>query len=219
MSDLIILIVQGALLTVLEAGISGEPLAGGGAICGSRGEWSENLCTRWSLLAMAAFPVVRYHHAWEELPRDPTFMSETSAGIVARATRLRYQLSPYLYTQMYYASQTGMPITRPMAFEFYTDENTWMLDEQFMVGPSLMLAPIFQPADVSVKVYFPKPPTSWYHLLDGESLEIINGTGEVTLLSGENEMIMLQRGGHIIVMQVRNCSITYDFMMIYNELC
>lgn len=183
--------------------MSGEPLAGGGSICGSREECSESLCTRWSMLAMAAFPIVRYHHAWEHPPRDPTSMNKSSAGLVARAARLRYQLLPYMYTQMYFASQTGMPITRAMAIDFHTDNNTWPLDEQVMVGPSLMVAPILKPTDVVVKVYLPRPPTTWYHLLDGEPVIIPNNTGEVTLLANENELVMLQRGGHVIVMQVR----------------
>jgi alpha-glucosidase (family GH31 glycosyl hydrolase) len=61
-------------------------------------------------------------------------MDESSARIVARAARLRYELLPYIYTHMRVASLTGMPLVRPMAVEFPDDNSTWTLDEQFMVN-------------------------------------------------------------------------------------
>lgn len=60
-------------------------------------------------------------------------MDESSARIVARAARLRYELLPYIYTYMRVASLSGMPLVRPMAVEFPDDNSTWTLNEQFMV--------------------------------------------------------------------------------------
>jgi len=60
-------------------------------------------------------------------------MDESSARIVARAARLRYELLPYLYTHMRIASTSGLPLARPMAIEFPADNATWTLEEQFMV--------------------------------------------------------------------------------------
>jgi len=60
-------------------------------------------------------------------------MDESSARIVARAARLRYELLPYLYTHMCIASTSGLPLVRPMAIEFPADNATWTLEEQFMV--------------------------------------------------------------------------------------
>ncbi|XP_059479288.1 probable maltase-glucoamylase 2 [Neocloeon triangulifer] len=192
---------KAALLSVLEAGISGEPFSGGGPICGASGNWSGSLCTRWSLLALNTFPLTRYHHRWGSLARDPTAMDESSGRIVARAARLRYELMPYLYTHLHQASLTGMPLVRPMAVEFSSDNATWTLDEQFMVGPSLMAAPALEPAAVSLKIYLPRSSGPWYHLQGGEKVQDYNGTGQVTLYATENELILLIRGGHIIAMQ------------------
>jgi hypothetical protein len=77
--------------------------------------------------------LIRYHHRWGEPARDPTFMDESSARIVARAARLRYELLPYIYTHLQKATTTGMPFVRPLAIEYPDDNSTWTLDEQFMV--------------------------------------------------------------------------------------
>ncbi|CAB3365293.1 Hypothetical predicted protein [Cloeon dipterum] len=198
---------KSALLSVMEAGISGEPFSGGGPICGSSGVWSDSLCTRWSLLALTTFPLTRFHHRWGSTARDPTALDETSGRIVARAVRLRYQLMPYLYTWLHRASLSGMPLVRPMAVEFPTDNSTWTLEEQFMVGPSLMAAPVFEPAAVSLTIYLPRSTESWFHLLGGERVQAdVNGTGHVTLYAPENELILLIKEGHIIALQGVNTS-------------
>ena len=54
---------------------------------------------------------------------------------------MRYRLFPYLYTQFYVASQTGLPIWRPLYFEQPHDQSTWTVDDQFMYGADILVCP------------------------------------------------------------------------------
>jgi alpha-glucosidase (family GH31 glycosyl hydrolase) len=59
-----------------------------------------------------------------------------------RAAVLHYELFPYLYAQAVRASRDGTPITQPMAFRYPGEEAAWKADQQFMVGPDLLAAPV-----------------------------------------------------------------------------
>jgi alpha-glucosidase (family GH31 glycosyl hydrolase) len=54
---------------------------------------------------------------------------------------MRYSLFHYLYTTFYITTQEGSPIVRPMWQEYPKDVNTFNLDQQFMFGKSLLIAP------------------------------------------------------------------------------
>ena len=57
------------------------------------------------------------------------------------AIKLRYSLAHYLYTAFYTASTLGSPVIRPMWHEFPKDTQTFEMDDQFMFGESIMVAP------------------------------------------------------------------------------
>jgi alpha-glucosidase (family GH31 glycosyl hydrolase) len=122
---------------------------------------------------------------------------------VKRALELRYSLLAYFYTLFHEANAKGVPVARPMFFDFHTDNQTWTLDEQFMIGPALMARPAFYTGAVNVLVYFPKENTSWYHFIGGH--KAYNGTGgrSITVTSLKNELVLLLRGGFIVPYQVR----------------
>jgi alpha-glucosidase len=74
--------------------------------------------------------------------------------------KLRYQLLPFLYTTLEEAHRTGVPLFRPLMLNYQDDENTYNLDDEFMIGDDLLVAPIVK-ADVTARlVYLPKG--TWY---------------------------------------------------------
>jgi alpha-glucosidase (family GH31 glycosyl hydrolase) len=64
-------------------------------------------------------------------------------------------LLPYYYTLFYNASLLGETVARPLLFEFPTDPATFSVDQQFLVGPALLISPVLQQGATSVKAYFP----------------------------------------------------------------
>jgi alpha-glucosidase (family GH31 glycosyl hydrolase) len=134
--------------------------------------------------------------------RDPVNLpNETSRQAVKAALELRYSLLPYFYSLFHEASRTGVPVARPMFFEFPDDKETWTIDGQFMIGPALMACPAFYKDTVSVPVYLPRENTTWYHFIGGH--QVYNGTGvTVRITSLLRELVLLLRGGFILPYQV-----------------
>lgn len=77
----------------------------------------------------------------------------------------RYQLLPYLYTCFYHVNQQGGTVARPLFFEWPADSMS--IDHastQWLLGPGIMVAPVLQPGQDHVMVYFPK--ATWYSMWD-----------------------------------------------------
>ncbi|PNF28753.1 hypothetical protein B7P43_G07783, partial [Cryptotermes secundus] len=188
-----------ALETALGLGLAGIPLAGGGSVCGTMGDYDEELCTRWYLMS-SMLPLMRVS---SELPlRDPlNLKSGSSREAAKRYLHLRYSLLAYFYSLFHEASNTGVPVARPMFFDFPVDEETWTKYEQFMIGPALLARPAFHEKAVAVPVYLPAENVSWYLFEGGH--EVNSGIGGVTIdvTNLSNELVLLLRGGFIVPTQ------------------
>ena len=92
--------------------------------------------------------------------------SATSAVAVTRTfSKLKNRLMPYLYTVAAEASDRGIPVLRPMLLEFPDDPTVAHLDRQYMLGPDLLVAPVFS---ASGDVSFYLPAGTWTNLLTGD---------------------------------------------------
>jgi alpha-D-xyloside xylohydrolase len=100
--------------------------------------------------------------------RVPWAFDEESVDVLRSFTRLKYRLMPYLYGAAVTAHREGIPVLRAMAVEFPTDPATAYLDKQYMLGDSLLVAPVFH-TDGLVRYYLPAG--TWTHLLTGETVQ------------------------------------------------
>ncbi len=125
-------------------GLSGEPFVGsdlGGFIGRANGEF---LVRSYQIGFLA--PFFRNHHAID--------------GYDQEYLKLRYQLLPFLYTTLEEAHRNGTPLFRPLMLNYQDDPNTYNLDDEFMVGDDLLVAPIVRPDVTQRLVYLPKG--VWY---------------------------------------------------------
>ncbi|MEU3414915.1 alpha-xylosidase [Streptomyces sp. NPDC006658] len=97
--------------------------------------------------------------------RVPWHFGEEAVTVARRFTLLKHRLMPYLYGAAAEAHRTGVPMMRPMVLEFPHDAACRPLDRQYMLGPDLLVAPVFT-EDGEVEVYLPEG--TWTHLLSGE---------------------------------------------------
>lgn len=100
--------------------------------------------------------------------RVPWLFDQEAEAVLRDFARLKCSLMPYLYGAAVEASQTGVPVLRAMLLEFPDDPGAETLDRQFMLGPSLLVAPVFD-KDGEVAVYLPAG--RWTQLLTGEVVE------------------------------------------------
>jgi alpha-glucosidase len=146
-------------------GLSGEPFVGsdvGGFIRRGNGE----LLVRSYQISFLA-PFCRNHKEMSGYDQEPWRFGKFYEDIIRKYLKLRYQLLPFLYTTLEEAHRTGVPLFRPLLLNYQDDPNTYNLDDQFMVGSDLMVAPILRPGQTARYVYFPKG--VWYDYWSGGS--------------------------------------------------
>ncbi len=100
--------------------------------------------------------------------RVPWLFDEEACMVCKEFTQLKYSLMPYIYAQAVNAHETGIPVMRPMVLEFEGDPAVTYLDMQYMLGDSILVAPVFREDEVA-EYYLPKG--IWTHLLSGERKE------------------------------------------------
>ena len=100
--------------------------------------------------------------------RVPWLFDEESCDVVRKFASLKCRLMPYLYAAAVEAHEHGTPMMRPMLLEFPDDPACDTLDRQYMLGESLLVAPIFR-EDGRVQYYLPEG--VWTSLLNGAKAE------------------------------------------------
>ncbi|GAA2719596.1 alpha-xylosidase [Cellulomonas aerilata] len=100
--------------------------------------------------------------AFDAADADP---AQSAVEVTRRFTRLKLGLMPYLYAAGLEAHRRGTPVMRAMALEFPGDPAVEYLDRQYMLGPDLLVAPVFSEAG-DVEYYLPAG--AWTNLLTEE---------------------------------------------------
>ncbi|XP_050162097.1 sucrase-isomaltase, intestinal-like, partial [Myiozetetes cayanensis] len=149
-----------AIPAILEFGLFGIPYVGAD-ICGFMDDTTEELCRRWMQVG-AFYPFARNHNNIDTTPQDPAFFGADSLLVNSsrRYLNIRYQLLPYLYSLFYRAHTRGDTVARPLLHEFFSEEATWDVDEQFLWGPALLITPVLQPGVEVISAYIPD--AVWY---------------------------------------------------------
>ncbi|MGA9226161.1 MAG: TIM-barrel domain-containing protein, partial [Mesobacillus sp.] len=121
------------------------------------------LFARW--MEVGAFlPFSRIHYdsdAKSEIKQgqEPWAFGPEVEKISKKYIEMRYQLLPYLYNAFQDSAETGKPVQQPLVYHYQEDENTYNINDQFMFGDSMMLAPVVTQGQTSRNVYLPKGET------------------------------------------------------------
>ncbi|MCI9330015.1 MAG: alpha-xylosidase [Ruminococcus sp.] len=94
--------------------------------------------------------------------RVPWLFDEEACDVLRKFVKAKCALMPYLYRQAVKAHEDGIPMMRPMFLEFPEDRACEPLDRQYMLGDSLMVAPVFKESG-EAEYYLPEG--TWYNLL------------------------------------------------------
>ncbi len=100
--------------------------------------------------------------------RVPWLYDDEAVDVLRFFTRLKCRLMPYLFAAAVDAHATGVPMLRAMPIEFPDDPGCDYLDRQYMLGDSILVAPVF---DAGGHVQFYLPDGRWTHLIDGHQLD------------------------------------------------
>lgn len=154
-----------------------ESLRGGLSLCMSGfGFWSHDISgfegtapadvyKRWS-----AFGLLSTHsrlHGSSSY-RVPWLFDEEAVDVLRFFSEFKCRLMPYLYSCAVETHLTGIPTMRAMVLEFQEDKTCDAIDCQYMLGGSLMVAPVFTESG-DVEYYLPRG--KWTHLFSGRTYE------------------------------------------------
>lgn len=134
-------------------GLSGVAFVGNDV--GGFGEnCTPELFARW--IAMGAFiPFFRVHNIARARNQEPWAFGPEVERISRKFIRLRYRLLPYIYNQFYRAHKAGLPVMAPLVLEHPQDPAVAALEDEYLFGAHLLVAPITQPGQRERKVYLP----------------------------------------------------------------
>jgi alpha-D-xyloside xylohydrolase len=127
---------------------------------------------------------------------------------------LHYELFPYLYGLAEQAARTGVPILRAVGFQYPSDQTAWAQDQEFMIGPDLLAAPVTadlaeadgeggQPTPVSVYL----PAGRWVNVFTGQAY---SGGQTVGDPAGLDEFPLYLRAGAAIGFNARTPDVWSD---------
>lgn len=139
----------------LSAGFTGEACWSHdiGGFVGPRP--SPELYIRWAQWGLLS-PFARFHGT---TPREPWEYGAEALEVVRHYAHLRYTLIPYLWACAEESAASGLPIMRHMKLEFPDEPGVEHVDDQYMLGPDLLVAPVFQAGARERAVYV--PPGRW----------------------------------------------------------
>ncbi|MPV38853.1 glycoside hydrolase family 31 protein [Georgenia subflava] len=170
----------------------------GGHLGGTK---DDELATRWVQLG-ALSPINRLHSTASTFnAKEPWRYSDRAAAVMSRFLRLRHRLVPYLYTVNWLAHTDGAPPVRPMYHDHPHAPEAYEVPNQFLLGPSLLVAPITEPAERrshQARVDAWLPPGTWYDLLSSRRYDG-GSTGRRLALHRSLEAVpVLARAGSIL---------------------
>lgn len=153
---------------VLNLALSGVPLCGPD-VPGFAGDADEWLALRWYQLGFL-FPVLRNHCCKGNRAQEPWTYDKSVRTAIAHLIRLRYRLMPYLYNLWMNQEERGDAVLRPLLYDFAgTPELPFdRVNDQFMVGPAIMQAPITHSDRHNCVRDVALPEGDWYDLRKGE---------------------------------------------------
>jgi alpha-glucosidase len=146
---------------LLNLNLSGVAMCGAD-VGGFRGFPSPELFTRWIQLGVF-YPFYRVHTAGGA-DQEPWSFGKKHERLNREAIELRYALMPYIYSEMQYGCRTGLPLMRPMFLDYPNHPKVHRIENDFLFGRHLLVAPVVQEGAKKRKATLPEG--DWYDFVD-----------------------------------------------------
>ena len=194
---------QMSMPMVAGLGLSGQPFVGAD-IGGFHGNADAELYLRWMQYG-ALTPFCRNHSEIGNVDQYAWSWGDAVEEHVRTALKLRYRLLPYLYAAFVVAAENGAPVQRPLVFDHQYDAMVRELDDEYLLGGDLLVAPVVQPGATARQVYLPRG--TWHAWHSGEVHE---GGRFVIAPTPMSAIPLFARGGAVVPMWPEAPSSTAD---------
>ena len=166
----------------------------GADIGGFGSDTTEDLVLRWTAFGIFT-PLFRNHSALGT--RRQELYGFENIPSFRNIVRLRYALIPYLYSEFMKAAMGSRMLFKPLCFE-YGDDRSSQVEDQLLLGESIMLAPIYTQNAEGRYVYLPEDmKLVRFRAYDDYDEEIMNA-GDHYVRAGLDEILVFVRKGHVL---------------------
>ncbi len=172
----------------------------------------KELFFRWTTLG-AFSPVMRTHHGYMPKLNWSWESDDETMEFFKRYAKIHSQLFPYLKTLSIEANRTGIPVMRSLALEFPEDKIVWSLKDEYMLGSSILVAPVIKKGETSKKVYLPQGRWATF----SQSGRFIEGGRYITVESPPDSIPVFVKAGSIIPMISEDILTNVDIPNIYQS--
>jgi alpha-D-xyloside xylohydrolase len=160
----------------------------GGFTATSVGGMDKDLFARW-----LAFGMLSSHSRCHGIaPKEPWLYGTNFMDEFREIDGLKYKLMPYVYAQAKDSSEHGLPMVRALFLEFPDDPGSWLVDDEYLYGSSMLVAPLLHENETSRAVYL--PPGTWIDYQTGKNY----AGGWQKIAAGKIPEIILVRDGTVI---------------------
>lgn len=178
----------------LNMGLSGAPMTGPD-IGGFMGDADGELFTRW-LQAAVLMPYYRGHKSLDTGQHEPWMFGQPHEVINRMTMEVRYRLLPYLYSVVAQAAEYGWPVIRPVFMAEPDNPDIRAIDDSYLLGDSLLVAPVLEQGAVSRRVYLPGG-MEWYDFWTNERIQ---GGQEIEVTAPLERVPLYVRAGTVLPM-------------------
>ncbi len=127
-------------------------------------------------------------------PTEPwLYESKRVQNVFRESAEMKYQLMPYVYAQAKDCTERGLPMVRALLIEFPDDPAAWKVEDEYMFGSQILVAPLLEDNATSRQVYLPEG--KWIDYQTGNSYD---GGVWRKLEAGKLPIIMLVRDGSVL---------------------
>ncbi|WP_418698841.1 TIM-barrel domain-containing protein [Bacteroides sp.] len=126
-------------------------------------------------------------------PTEPwLYDSKRVQDVFRKSAEMKYRLMPYVYAQAKECTEKGLPMLRALFVEFPEDPGTWKVEDEYMFGSQILVAPLLESGITSRTVYLPQG--KW---IDYQTAKVYEG-GWHTIEAGSLPIVMLVRDGSVL---------------------
>jgi len=149
---------------------------------------TEDLYLRW--IAFGAFSSHMRCHGIA--PKEPWEYGEDTMKVARKIIETRYRLMPYIYAQAVASARTGLPMLRALFIEYPDDPGAWCVDDEYLFGQDMLVAPLLHEGERVRNVYLPSG--AWVDYQTGKTY----GSGWHQITASGLPIVILVREGAII---------------------
>lgn len=160
----------------------------GGFTADSVAEMDKALFARWLAFGM----LTSHSRCHGDAPKEPWNYGTEFMDKFRSIDELKYRLLPYVYAQAKDSSEHGLPMVRALFVEFPDDPGSWSVEDEYLFGASILVAPLLHQNETGRNVYL--PPGAWTDYQTGKAY----AGGWQKIEAGKIPEIILIRDGTVI---------------------